>query len=47
VLGKGSWPFRATPEAEKLNLDEKGVKATRLGDEERRPSVVFGEKPVR
>jgi hypothetical protein len=39
--------LRATPEDEKLNLDEKGLKATRMGDEERRPSVVFGEKPVR
>jgi hypothetical protein len=47
VLGKRSWPFGATSEDEKLNLDEKGLKATRLGDEERRPSVVFGEKPVR
>jgi len=47
VLGKRSWPFGPTSEDEKLNLDEKGLKATRLWDEERRPSVVFGEKPVR
>jgi hypothetical protein len=39
--------LRATSEDEKLSLDETGLKATRLGDEERWPSVVFGEKPVR
>jgi len=39
--------LRATSEDEKLNLDGKGLKATRLGNEERRPSVVFAEKPVR
>jgi hypothetical protein len=33
--------LRANSEDEKLNLDEKGFNATRLGDEERRPSVVF------
>jgi hypothetical protein len=38
--------LRATSEDEKLNLDEKGLKATRLGDEERRQSEVFGENPL-
>ena len=38
--------LRATSEDKKLNLDEKGLKATRLGDEERRPPVVFDENPL-
>jgi hypothetical protein len=38
--------LRATSEDEKLNLDEKGLKATRLGDEERRPCVVLVKNPL-
>jgi hypothetical protein len=33
--------LRATSEDEKLNPDEKGLKATRLGDEERRPPEAY------
>jgi hypothetical protein len=39
--------LRATSEDEKLNLDEKSLKATRLGGRREKAVRSFGEKPVR